>query len=52
MHNLFRQGAFQGATPREAYLVKCDEETTTQTDVDNGLVNIVIGFAPSSRPSL
>ena len=46
MHNLFRQGAFQGATPREAYLVKCDEETTTQTDVDNGLVNIVIGFAP------
>ncbi len=46
MHNLFRQGAFQGATPREAYFVKCDEETTTQTDVDNGLVNIVIGFAP------
>ena len=24
MHNLFRQGAFQGTTPREAYLVKCD----------------------------
>ena len=46
MHNYFRQGAFQGATPREAYFVKCDEETTTQTDVDNGLVNIVIGFAP------
>jgi phage tail sheath protein FI len=46
MHNLFRQGAFQGATPREAYFVKCDEETTTQTDVDNGFVNIVIGFAP------
>ena len=25
---------------------QCDEETTTQTDVDNGLVNTVIGFAP------
>ena len=36
MHNLFRQGAFQGKTPREAYLVKCDKETTTQTDINNG----------------
>jgi hypothetical protein len=46
MHDLFRQGAFQGQTPREAYLVKCDKETTTQTDIDNGIVNIVVGFAP------
>jgi Bacteriophage tail sheath protein len=46
MHNLFRQGAFQGATPREAYLVKCDKETTTQADIDRGIVNIVVGFAP------
>jgi phage tail sheath protein FI len=46
MHNLFRQGAFQGTTPREAYLVKCDKETTTQTDIDNGVVNILVGFAP------
>ena len=46
MHNLFRQGAFQGSTPREAYLVKCDEETTTQNDVDQGIVNIIVGFAP------
>jgi len=46
MHNLFRQGAFQGTTPREAYFVKCDKETTTQNDVDNGIVNIVVGFAP------
>lgn len=46
MHDLFRQGAFQGASPREAYLVKCDRETTTQTDIDNGIVNIVVGFAP------
>jgi uncharacterized protein len=46
MHNLFRQGAFQGRTPREAYLVKCDKETTTQNDINLGIVNIIVGFAP------
>lgn len=46
MNNLFRQGAFQGTTPREAYFVKCDRETTTQNDIDRGIVNIVVGFAP------
>jgi phage tail sheath protein FI len=46
MHNLFRQGAFQGSSPREAYLVKCDKETTTQTDINSGIVNIIVGFAP------
>ena len=46
MNNLFRQGAFQGKTPREAYFVKCDRETTTQNDIDRGIVNIIVGFAP------
>jgi uncharacterized protein len=46
MHDLFLKGAFQGTKPNDAYLVKCDHETTTQTDVDRGIVNIVIGFAP------
>jgi uncharacterized protein len=46
MHNLFRQGAFQGSTPQEAYFVRCDSETTTQNDINNGIVNIVVGFAP------
>ena len=46
MHNLFRQGAFQGMTPKDAYFVKCDKETTTQTDINLGVVNIVVGFAP------
>ena len=46
MQNLFRQGAFQGSTPREAYLVKCDRETTTQNDINLGIVNVVVGFAP------
>ncbi len=46
MHNLFRQGAFQGTSPRDAYFVKCDKETTTQNDINQGVVNIVVGFAP------
>lgn len=46
MHNLFRQGAFQGSTPRDAYFVKCDGETTTQNDINLGIVNIIVGFAP------
>jgi phage tail sheath protein FI len=46
MHNLFRQGAFQGQTPQEAYFVKCDKDTTTQNDINLGIVNIVVGFAP------
>ena len=46
MNNLFRQGAFQGKTPKEAYFVKCDSETTTQNDINQGIVNIIIGFAP------
>jgi uncharacterized protein len=46
MQNLFRQGAFQGRTPREAYFVKCDRETTTQNDINLGIVNIHVGFAP------
>ena len=46
MQNLFRQGAFQGKTPAEAYRVKCDKETTTQNDINLGVVNILIAFAP------
>lgn len=46
MQNLFRQGAFQGQSPREAYFVKCDRETTTQNDINLGVVNILVGFAP------
>jgi len=46
MQDLFRQGAFQGTTPKDAYFVKCDKETTTQNDINLGIVNIVVGFAP------
>ena len=46
MQTLFTQGALQGATPSQAYFVKCDSTTTTPADMANGVVNIVIGFAP------
>jgi phage tail sheath protein FI len=46
MHDLFMQGAFPGTLPRDAYFVKCDKDTTTQNDIDQGVVNIVVGFAP------
>jgi phage tail sheath protein FI len=46
MHNMFRQGAFQGTSQKDAYLVKCDSETTTQNDINRGVVNILVGFAP------
>jgi phage tail sheath protein FI len=46
MDGLFRKQAFQGQTADQAYFVKCDDETTTQADIDLGIVNILVGFAP------
>jgi hypothetical protein len=46
MLGLFRQGAFQGDTPSQAFKVLCNSQTTTQTDIDNGVVNIIVAFAP------
>lgn len=46
MMSLFRQGAFQGTSPKDAFFVKCDAETTTQDDRNKGIVNILVGFAP------
>jgi uncharacterized protein len=46
MLSLFSQGAFQGSAPSQAFQVKCDKSTTTQTDIDNGIVNIIVAFAP------
>ena len=58
--NTFRSGAWRCSwkkayiaepsrwflTPQKAYFVKCDSETTTQSDIDHGIVNILVGFAP------
>ncbi len=46
LQTYFLKGAFAGTTPDEAYFVKCDSETTTPTDINNGVVNILVGFAP------
>ncbi|MEQ9365151.1 MAG: phage tail sheath subtilisin-like domain-containing protein [Leptospirales bacterium] len=46
MQDLFRKGAFQGISPNEAYFVKCDREVNPQNDIDKGIVNILVGFAP------
>jgi phage tail sheath protein FI len=46
MQSLFRIGAFVGAKPQQSYFVKCDNETTSQTDIRRGTVNILVGFAP------
>lgn len=42
----FRAGAFQGKSASDAYFVQCDGNTTTQADIDAGVVNILVGFAP------
>jgi hypothetical protein len=47
MQDLFRQCAVRGRTPRDALLAKCHGETTTKNDTPNGLVNILVGFAPT-----
>lgn len=46
MLSLFSQGAFQGDQPSEAFQVLCDSSTTTQQDIDTGVVNILVAFAP------
>ena len=50
MMSLFRQGAFQGTDPKDAFYVKCDKETTTPDDINKGIVNIEVGFA-SLKPA-
>jgi phage tail sheath protein FI len=48
MLGLYRQGAFAGATAQQSFGVQCDATTTSATDVANGIVNIVVSFAPLS----
>ena len=46
MNSLFKQGAFQGSTPAEAYLVQCDADNNPQSSIDLGILNILVGFQP------
>lgn len=38
-------GALLGATPKEAFFVRCDRSTMTQNDLDNGRLICLIGVA-------
>jgi phage tail sheath protein FI len=42
---LWRDGALEGRVPEEAFFVKCDRTTMTQTDIDNGRLICVVGVA-------
>ena len=47
MLDLFRQGAFQGESPEDAYFVGCGiGETMTRDDINRGQVIVLVGFAP------
>jgi phage tail sheath protein FI len=46
MNGLFRQGAFKGEKASDAYFVICDSTTTTPNDINLGIVNVIVGFAP------
>jgi uncharacterized protein len=46
MTSLWRSGALTGAREQEAFFVRCDRNTMTQDDIDNGRVICVVGFAP------
>jgi len=43
---VWRDGGLMGATPDEAFFVKCDEETNPSDVIDAGQVVAVIGLAP------
>jgi phage tail sheath protein FI len=43
---LWRQGALAGATPAQAFFVKCDDETNPPDVIDAGQVVTLIGIAP------
>ena len=46
MHGMYRQGAFRGTSPRDAYYVTCDASVNPPDEIDQGIVNIAVGFAP------
>jgi len=43
---VWRNGALEGTVPEEAFFVRCDRTTMTQTDIDNGRLIVQIGVAP------
>jgi phage tail sheath protein FI len=45
LRNYWSQGGLRGASPEQAYYVRCDATNNTPTDILNGRVNIEVGVA-------
>ena len=43
---VWRNGALEGTKPEEAFFVKCDRTTMTQTDIEQGRLICLVGVAP------
>jgi hypothetical protein len=48
----YRTGALAGATPAEAFIVRCDDTTTTAEDVDAGRIVCEVSFVPANPMEL
>lgn len=46
LERVFQGGAFASRIAAESYFVRCGLDTTTQRDIENGVVNVEVGFAP------
>lgn len=46
LNRLWRDGALMGASPQEAYYVRCDAEINPPESVDAGVLVVEIGIAP------
>lgn len=47
LYGLFRKGALQGASPQEAYFVRCGSHTTNAADREAGRIVAEVGIAPA-----
>ncbi len=47
MLDLFQAGAFAGTTPEDSFLVQCDQTLNPPANAGRGLVNVLVGFAPT-----
>ncbi len=46
LDGLFRRGAFQGTTAVQAWLPAATRRRRQEDDLDHGVLNVVVGFAP------
>ncbi len=46
LFNEWKEDRLAGATPEQAFFVRCDRSTMTQNDIDNGRMICLIGVAP------